>query len=224
MKFLVAENLSKVYKKGYPDQVNAIEAIDFEIEAGSCALLSGPSGSGKTTLLSLISCLSRPTSGKYFIEGHQVSSLPERFLTKIRQEKIGIVFQHFNLIENLTVEQNIFLGLLPAGLASRQLSQRAFQAAKRVHIDHKIKSLTSNLSGGEKQRVAIARALVCDPPLICADEPTSHLDRNTSQTILEEFESLKQQGKTIIITSHDSFVQQHPIIDQRLELVAGKLV
>jgi putative ABC transport system ATP-binding protein len=224
MELLKAEKLTKIHRKGFADETTALLEVSFSVEAGSCVLLSGPSGSGKTTLLSLLACLSRPTSGKYFFDGQQVSSMPEKFLTLMRRQKIGMVFQHFNLIENLTVEQNIILGLLPEGLSAKALISKAHQAAERVSISHKIKSLARFLSGGEKQRVAIARAIVSDPPLICADEPTAHLDRETAGEILKEFEALKSQAKTLIITSHDSFLQNHPILDSRLELVSGRLL
>ncbi len=224
MLLLAAEKLTKIHRQGKPDQIVALREIDIELERGSCLLLSGPSGSGKTTLLSLLACLARPTSGKYYFEGQQISSSSERFLNSFRKKNIGIVFQHFNLIETLTAEQNVMLPLLPDGLSSAELRKKTDAACKRVHISHKAKSLTSMLSGGEKQRIAIARALVSDPVLICADEPTAHLDKEAAIQILTEFELLKSQGKTIVITSHDPLVQQSSLIDKRIYLQSGSIV
>ncbi|MGF1533622.1 MAG: ABC transporter ATP-binding protein [Bernardetiaceae bacterium] len=221
---LVANELTKRFFAGKPNEVVAIAGVSFAVPVGSCVLLEGSSGSGKTTLLSMLACLSRPTSGEYWCLGERVSRWSERFLTRFRQQHIGIVFQHFHLIPGLSVSENLSLPLLPLGQSLAQIRAATEAAAALAKISHRLDFQVNLLSGGELQRVAIARALIADPSLIFADEPTAHLDRENARNILSLFAEQKAAGKTLILTSHDPFVIEHPIIDQRLHLQDGQLV
>ena len=215
------ENLTKIFNKGKNNEVEAVLDINLSVKSGTCVLLSGASGSGKTTLLSLLSCLTRPTAGKYHCLGQEVSHWSEKFLTEFRQKHLGIVFQHFNLIKKMTSQVNIGLPLLAQNYSLAQIEKKVQQVAQDVGIEQRLNFEIDTLSGGELQRVAIARALVGEPDIIFADEPTSHLDSENSEQILYLFSQLKAAGKTIIITSHDSLVRSHQLIDETFELKDG---
>lgn len=207
------ENLCKRYvSRG--GVVNAVRNLNLEVGAGKCLLLQGPSGSGKSTLLNLIGCLTHPTSGKIFLAGQEVSHLPDQFLTDIRRNKIGFVFQAFNLLQNYTVLDNIGMPLLPLGLHPEQRRQKALALLKKINLEHRADFMANELSGGEQQRVAMARALINDPAIIIADEPNSNIDRHNSLLILELFRELKKEGRTMVISSHDPmFVSDGPADD-----------
>jgi putative ABC transport system ATP-binding protein len=215
--------ISKVFNGGESNEVKALSDISLTIEAGECVLLSGPSGSGKSTLLSILACLAKPTEGAYYCLGEQVSRWSEKFLTRFRRQHIGMVFQQFHLIRGLTVRANIAVPLIPYGLSHSNLKKSVEQAAENAGIAHKMEAPIEKLSGGEQQRVAIARALAANPTIIFADEPTAHLDSHTATAVLDVFTSLKASSKTIIITSHDLLVQQHPIVNKRLFIKDGRL-
>lgn len=217
------QDLSKVFNKGESNEVVAVAPTTLRLEAGSCTLLQGPSGSGKTTLLTLLSCLSRPTEGEYYCLQEQVSKWSEKFLTRFRRENLGMVFQQFNLLKGFSVAQNIAMPLWPLGFSSRELEAKAQEAANKVNIGHRFSFPIDKLSGGELQRVAIARGLVATPRILFADEPTAHLDRANSESILHLFEQLKSQGTTLIITTHDPLVSGHPMVDQTITMVDGKV-
>lgn len=221
---LRTEQLTKKFFVGKPNELAAVSDVTFSVRRGQCVLLRGASGSGKTTLLSLLSCLSRPTSGAYWCLGKNVSRWSERFLTRFRQAHIGIVFQHFNLVEGLSVAENLSLPLLPQGYSGAVIKKKVQQAAELAHITHRLDFKTDLLSGGELQRVAIARALIASPDLLFADEPTAHLDRENSLRILDLFTEQKQQGKTLILTTHDPLVESHPVVDREIVLQDGKLI
>lgn len=221
---LQSEALSKTYHWGKPNAFTAFADIHLSIEAQTCTLLQGASGSGKTSLIAVLSCLDKPTAGRLHILGEMVSRLPEKFLTLFRRQHIGVVFQHFQLVEDLPVAQNIAIPLLPWGLSSRLIASKVAEIAHQVGIDHKLEVKAGFLSGGEKQRVAIARALVNNPTLIFADEPTAHLDQANATQILQVFQDLKHAGKTLLISTHDPWVMQHPLVDNKIRLQDGRMV
>jgi putative ABC transport system ATP-binding protein len=221
---IAAEKISKVFNLGKPNEVKAVNEVSLQIAANSCVLLQGASGSGKSTLLTLLSCLARPTSGEYLCLGEKVSRWSEKFLTQFRQKNIGIVFQHFNLIQGLTVFDNIAVPLLPQQYSRKNITNAVEMAAENAQITHRLQFKVDSLSGGEMQRVAIARALVANPQIIFADEPTAHLDSNIAAEMLDIFVRLKARGKTLVITSHDILVQKHPIFDTVIEMQDGKII
>ncbi len=195
------ENIIKVYKTGTVE-VRALNGLSCRVEQGEMVSIIGPSGSGKSTLMHIIGCLDRPTSGKYILEGMDVSLLREDQLAKIRNKKVGFVFQFFNLLPRVTALANVELPLIYGGLRNRR--QRVLDALESVGLSHRAHHLPSQLSGGEHQRVAIARALVNNPDLILADEPTGNLDTQTSKEIMLILQQLNQKGITIIIVTHEA--------------------
>ncbi|GAA4830069.1 ABC transporter ATP-binding protein [Algivirga pacifica] len=224
MKAMIVENLSKGFNLGKSNEFYALKNISISIDKGECVLLKGPSGSGKTTLLTLLSCLSKPTSGSYTCMDVQVSKWSEKFLTRFRKEHIGVIFQHFNLITGFSTAYNIALPLIPLGLSTKALDEKVKEAAEKVNIAHKLDTHVDRLSGGELQRVAIARALISAPEILFADEPTAHLDSKNAQEVLSIFEQLKEEGKTILITTHDPLVEEHGIIDRTILMKDGVIV
>jgi len=194
------ENITKVYKAGQTE-VPALRGISCRIESGEMVSIVGPSGSGKSTLMNIIGCLDKPTSGRYRLDGTEVSELNDNQLAEIRNKKIGFVFQSFNLLSRTTALANVELPLIYGGASDRR--QRALQVLDSVGLSHRVTHRPSELAGGEQQRVAIARALVNNPSLILADEPTGNLDTRTSQEIMGIFEKLNKQGMTIILVTHE---------------------
>ncbi len=194
------ENITKVYKAGQTE-VPALRGISCRIESGEMVSIVGPSGSGKSTLMNIIGCLDKPTSGRYRLDGTEVSELDDNQLAEIRNKKIGFVFQSFNLLSRTTALANVELPLIYNGASDRR--QRALQVLDSVGLSHRITHRPSEFAGGEQQRVAIARALVNNPSLILADEPTGNLDTKTSQEIMGIFEKLNKQGMTIILVTHE---------------------
>lgn len=201
----------------------AVNSVDLEIKRNTCTVLQGPSGSGKSTLLSILGCLSRPSSGSYSFNKHELSRWSEKFLTGFRQKYIGIIFQNFNLIEGISSFHNIAAPLMATNLPFRQISEKTEKVAELVKISHRLHSKTETLSGGEKQRVAIARALVNDPEMLIADEPTSHLDSELAADILDLFKIIKAAGKTLLIATHDPIVIDHCLVDRVLNMRDGKI-
>lgn len=218
------QNLSKTFNKGQSNEVKAVQNINLEIKTNEAVLLQGSSGSGKSTLLAMLGCLSRPSAGEYLCMGEKVSRWSEKFLTQYRQKHIGIVFQQFQLIQGLSVFDNIAIPLLPLNLTRKAIILAVEKAAQDAEIAHKLSFRVDILSGGEMQRVAIARALVNNPTLLLADEPTAHLDTETAKTILALFEKLKNLGKTLVITSHDHLVKQSLLFDTHIAMKDGQIV
>ena len=213
----------KVFHQGKPNEFVALHGINLWIEACRVTVIKGPSGSGKTTLLSLIGCMSRPTSGRIRILDREISSLPERFLTEVRRETFGFIFQHFNLIHGITALENVMLPAYPSGEKYASLKKRALDLLNHFGVLPKAQAKVEKLSGGEAQRVTIARALINDPFVIVADEPTAYLDRRLAEEFIETMGRLKAGRKTILIASHDPIVCDSPIVDRVYLLRDGRL-
>jgi putative ABC transport system ATP-binding protein len=223
MSLIRTVQLRKVFHAQRPNEVVALSGIDLSLEAGSATLLEGSSGSGKTTLMSLLAGLSKPTSGDYFFRDDNLSLWSEKFLTAFRQKHFGILFQNFQLLTTKTAFENIALPLYCQPLSSQAIRKKVEKAAEKANISHKLSYKVSELSGGEQQRTALARALVSEPTVIFADEPTSQLDRKNAQQVLALLETLKAEGTTFLLTTHDALVSQHPFIDQRIRLEDGRI-
>ena len=198
----------KVYDAG-ETAVHALRGIDLDIGPGEYIALMGPSGSGKSTLMHILGCLDVPSQGEYFLDGTPVSKMSSRALARIRNQKVGFVFQSFNLLPRATILRNVELPMLYAGEGRRERRERALEALSRVGLAERAKSLPTQLSGGQKQRVAIARALVNSPPIVLADEPTGNLDSKTGQEILDIFDGLQRQGHTVLLVTHDAAIAAH---------------
>lgn len=220
---ILLESVHKYYNRNEEKEVHALRGVTLQVGEGEVACVQGPSGSGKSTLLSIIGCLYPPTSGNATIAGKRLSRMPDHFLTRHRRENIGFIFQRFNLIESLSALENITLPLLPMGVSPAERNRRGSLLLERLGIGHRKNFRVDRISGGEMQRVAIARALICDPPLILADEPTAHLDTTLSRQFMESMSSLKDDGKTIVFTSHDPIVTGHNICDSLYSMQDGQL-
>jgi len=216
-------NIRKVFNAGKPNEFVAIHGVSLSIDSEKMTVFRGPSGSGKTTLLSIIGCLARPTSGRIKLYDQEITSLPERFLTGIRQKTFGFVFQQFNLIKGLTALENVMLPAYPSGEKHSSLKRRALELLDTFKIPRKAQSNVEWLSGGEAQRVAICRALINNPSVIIADEPTANLDTKLSQEFMDLMGSLKEEGKMIMIASHDPLVFGLPSIDRIIDLRDGRV-
>lgn len=186
--------------------VKALDGVTLHIPAHSFVSIVGPSGSGKSTLMNLLGCLDSPTSGTYMLDGVEVSTMNDSRLAEIRNQKIGFIFQGFNLVPKLTALENVELPLIYSGLSGRKRHIRAAEALNSVGLRDRIHHVPSELSGGQQQRVAIARALVTSPPIILADEPTGNLDSRSGQDIIGIFHELHQKGNTIVLITHDDHV------------------
>ena len=205
---IVASGLTKVFGSG-PSAVHALRGVDLVVERGEFAALIGPSGSGKSTLMAILGCLDSPTGGRYALDGAQVEELSGFELAAIRNEKIGFVFQSYNLLPRASVLRNIELPMLYGGVPRRERRERAMALLEKVGIPEKAKSLPAVLSGGQRQRVAIARALVNAPSILLADEPTGNLDSVTSEEIMHVFADLHAAGQTVIMVTHESDIAAH---------------
>lgn len=196
------ETAGKEYLSGGM-QVVALYPTDISVQSGELTLILGPSGSGKTTLLSLLGCVIYPTSGKVWVNGSYTQQLNDSQLAAVRLKYIGFVFQQFNLIAPLTVEQNVMMPLQLQGIGASEARKAAHAALKGLGMEHRLKSLPKMLSGGEQQRVAIARALVGNPPLILCDEPTASLDVNSVGVVMKNLQDLAKQDKAVVVVTHD---------------------
>ena len=213
--------VTKIYNAGTSKEVQALKEVTLSIPKGACVLLMGPSGSGKSTLLSLIASLTRPTSGKVVVDSEVVSKLPDRFAADFRRKKIGFIFQKFNLLEDLSVFENVVLPLVPTSIEAERLEKRTYEVMKKFSIAHKADMRVRKLSGGEQQRCAIARALINNPPIILADEPTANLDSALTEDFFHIMQELKSEGKTIVIATHDPRFEKLGFIDSIVEVQEG---
>jgi putative ABC transport system ATP-binding protein len=214
------EDVGKRFGEG-ENLFEALKSITLEVEEGECVILSGISGSGKSTLLSLIAALDRPSSGKIVVEGELVSKLPDLHASAYRAKTIGVIFQHFNLIESLSVEENVIIPLINSGLDMPTIRKMAEQSMQRASILHKASQDVASLSGGEKQRCAIARALVHDPKVILCDEPTANLDRGNSLRFIDTIQDLHASGKTIVVATHDPLFEALPFESRVIRMADG---
>lgn len=201
-------NISKVYKMG-DNEVIALNGVDLDIAEGEFVAIMGPSGSGKSTLMNILGCLDTPTTGSYLLDNEEVANLSEDVLAKIRNKKIGFVFQNFNLLSRISALENVALPLVYAGVSKTERSNRAQELLKMVGLADRQHHMPNELSGGQRQRVAIARALVNNPKIIMADEPTGNLDTKSSVEIMAMFKELYKQGKTIILVTHEPDIAEN---------------
>jgi putative ABC transport system ATP-binding protein len=201
------QNLSKIYRKpGTNVEVAALRSISIDFTEGQYTAIMGASGSGKSTLMNIIGCLDRPTSGHYFLGETDVSALDDDVLSEIRSRRIGFIFQNFNLIQQLTVLENLEVPMFYLGVPPHERKRRARELAERVGLAERLDHRPMQLSGGQQQRVCVARALANDPLILLADEPTGALDSKTGQAILELFDELVADGRTILLVTHDPSV------------------
>ncbi len=214
------KEICKVYTIG-TESVWALNHASMHIYPGEFVSIIGPSGSGKSTLMNIIGCLDVADSGSYQLDGIAIEDYSENQLARIRNQKIGFVFQSFNLIPKLTAQENIELPLIYQGLPVKERKARVVEALKRVHLQNRAQHLPTELSGGQQQRVAIARAIASRPSLILADEPTGNLDSKTSQDIMDIFHELHEAGNTIVLITHDDDVANQA--SRRIRILDGQV-
>jgi putative ABC transport system ATP-binding protein len=202
------EELTKIYRMG-DVEVQALRGISFSIEKQEFVSIMGQSGSGKSTLMDILGCLSKPTSGKYFLDGIEVSTMSDNQLADIRNKKIGFVFQSFNLLPRTTALHNVELPMIYSGIGRRERKRRANAALDAVGLANRTHHKSNELSGGQIQRVAIARALVNEPSIIFADEPTGNLDTRSGEEIMAIFDKLNSEGNCIIMVTHERNIAEH---------------
>lgn len=219
---IVLEDMFKEYRLPGGEIVYALREINFTVKKGEVVLLNGENGSGKSTLLAIIAGIIRPTSGRVTVCGEEIPKLPDHYSAKLRREKIGLIFQDFNLMDELTVFENIMLPLVAGDLNGSEAAQMVEDSIMLMDLAHLKGRLSRNLSGGEKQRTAIARALVNKPEVVLADEPTSQIDRAQKDTFLSYCQKLKDMGYTIVMASHDPFLCDWRGIDRVILLDRGK--
>ncbi len=202
------EQIRKSYFMG-KQELRVLKGIDLDIKKNEYVALMGPSGSGKSTLMNILGCLDSPTAGKYILNGHDVSKMPDDSLADIRNKEIGFVFQQFNLLPRLTALENVALPLVYAGTSRKQRTEMAMDVIEKVGLQDRSDHKPNELSGGQCQRVAIARALVNNPSLILADEPTGNLDSKTSGEIMDIFSKIQEQGNTVVLVTHEEDIAHY---------------
>ncbi len=217
---ITLKDVSKTYYIG-EEVVHALDHASMEIKEGEFVSIIGPSGSGKSTMMNIIGCLDTADEGEYILDGISIEQYTENQLAKIRNQKIGFIFQNFNLLPKLTAQENVELPLIYQGIGHNERKKRVQEALERVELAHRMKHKPTELSGGQQQRVAIARALVTKPSLFLADEPTGNLDSKTSKEIINLFHELHQAGNTIILITHDNGVADEA--QRKIHIKDGKV-
>ncbi|MBR3057019.1 MAG: ABC transporter ATP-binding protein [Clostridiales bacterium] len=203
MSMLEVNNLKKVYTTRFGgNKVTALQNVNLTVEKGEFVAIMGESGSGKTTLLNIIATLDKPTEGEVLLEGTRMSSIKEKALAQFRRERLGFVFQEFNLLDNFSVRDNIYLPLVLAGLHHSEMEERIKPIAEKLGITELLEKFPYEISGGQKQRVAVARAIITKPELVLADEPTGALDSRSTDELLEQFANINKEGQTILMVTH----------------------
>ncbi len=215
-----ARNISKMYNKKGAIPIKAVDAVSLDIGKGECVAIMGASGSGKTTLMNILSCLDRPTGGEIFFDGVEVSQMQDESLARLRNEKIGFVFQSFNLLPRTSALENVELPLIYS--EKDNIKKLARNALERVGLGDRLNHYPGELSGGQQQRVAIARAIVNDPDIIFADEPTGNLDVRASYEVMALFQDLNRQGRTVVIVTHEHDIAHYTERIVRVE--DGKII
>src|SRR3989442_5415455 len=220
MALVELRNVSKIYHLG-GEEIRALDDVAIDVQEGEFISIIGPSGSGKSTLMHILGCLDSPTSGTIRLDGTMIQDASPRELARIRNRKIGFVFQFFNLLPKLSVLQNVELPMVYAGAGATERRDRAMAALKLVEMENRAKHRPMQLSGGQQQRAAIARALVNDPKIVFADEPTGNLDSHTGETILNLFHQLSREGRTIALVTHDPEIAA--VTPRKIEIRDGKI-
>ncbi len=215
------KDMYKIYKMG-DNEVRALDGVSLKIRPHEFVAIIGPSGSGKSTLMNMIGCLDTPTSGEYYIDGHEVSTFGEDEQAAIRNKEIGFIFQQYNLLQKLTVEENVELPLIYAGIPASKRTEMTKVALERVGLYDRRFHKPTELSGGQQQRASIARALAARPPIILADEPTGALDSKTGAEVLQMLKELHQEGKTVILITHDNKIAHEA--ERIVRIKDGKIV
>ncbi len=214
------ENIHKIYNPG-ENEVRALDGINLHIQKGEFVAIIGHSGSGKSTLMNMLGCLDVPTSGSYYLNGHDVSELTDNQLSDIRNQEIGFIFQGFNLVANLDAVGNVELPLIYRGLGKQKRRKIAVDALKRVGLGSRLKHKPNELSGGQQQRVAVARAIAAQPPIILADEPTGNLDTKSTKEIMGILKGLHTGGRTVIIITHDDEIALQ--VNRVVRIIDGRI-
>jgi len=221
MSLISLSRISKIYQSGEV-KIKALDDISFEVEKGEFVAIMGPSGSGKSTLMHILGLLDRPTSGKYFLEDVDTSKFTDEELAKIRNKKIGFVFQFFNLLPRTTALRNVMIPMIYGGVKSQEREKRARQLLEAVGLGKRIYHTSAQLSGGEQQRVAIARALAMSPAIILADEPTGNIATNQAEEIMKIFQKLNKEGHTIVLITHELDIAEYT--KRIISLRDGKII
>ena len=203
-KLIELRNVYKIYSEGLESEVRALDGVSLDIERGEFVAIVGQSGSGKSTMMNVLGCLDIPTRGDYFLNGTDVRELTDKELSRIRNKEIGFIFQQYNLIQDLTVLENVELPLVYQGVSADDRREMALAALERVGLAERVKHRPTQMSGGQQQRVAIARAIAANPSIVMADEPTGALDSRTGLEVLAFLQKLNREGTTVILITHDN--------------------
>ncbi|MDY6853160.1 MAG: ABC transporter ATP-binding protein [Thermodesulfobacteriota bacterium] len=214
-------NVKKIYRLG-EIEIMALDGISFQIAEGEFVAIMGSSGSGKTTILNILGCLARPTSGEYFLDGQNVEELNDKDLARLRNKKIGFVFQNFNLLSRFTALENVELPLIYAGVGKKERAALSVKVLEEVGLADRVGHLPDQLSGGEQQRVAIARALVNNSPVVLADEPTGNLDSRSGKEIMKLLDEINRKGNSVIMITHDREIARYS--SRLIALKDGKIL
>lgn len=217
---VLMKDIVKSYESGGEEQV-VLDHVNFSVQEGEFVSILGPSGSGKSTMMNIIGCLDVPTSGEYFLNGREIENLDEVTLAKIRNREIGFIFQSFQLLPRSTIVENVELPLMYAKVHAKERRERAVDILTRMGLGEKIDYYPNQLSGGQQQRVAICRAVITQPSILLADEPTGALDQKTGKQVMELFQELNNEGRTIIMITHDANIAKHA--HRIVKILDGKL-